>query len=226
MYKDDAFLVKGTWYMGIAGTYENKEFNEENITLEYGLSSILDDLEEDDDFFWGPIFPLLKESKKDGDSIASVLTDYYNKKEEEIKKNIKQINSCIWINMFRNMVDCEYPFWETKEAITDEMREKYSDEAIKQIYSSVSDSIYKMYDEYYNSPNNGTIEKTDVEAELRKLFPMFNFDGLIKSIKSEGLVLSGRFIQFQFSDTWGCDFLCSAYDSYDENFASTDWHNF
>lgn len=54
---------------------------------------------------------------------------------------------------------------------------------------------------------------------------MFNLDGLIKAIIPEGIVFNGCFIDFQCTDGWDGAFLDEAYDSLDENFMSTDWHN-
>ena len=80
-------------------------------------------------------------------------------------------------------------------------------------------------DEFDCVPNNGTVDKTDVEERLRELFPMFNFEGLVKTMIPEGLSLQGRFMAFQFSDGWGSDLLECAYDEMDEEFAFRDWHN-
>jgi len=60
-------------------------------------------------------------------------------------------------------------------------------------------------------------QKTDVEALARKLFPMFDFDGLIASITPDVLTFEGSYMQVQFSDGWDNEFYCSAYAEFDEN---------
>ena len=54
---------------------------------------------------------------------------------------------------------------------------------------------------------------------------MFNLDGFIKSLEPECLYFNGKFMSFQFSDGWGAQLACAAYDELDENFTFTDWHN-
>lgn len=49
--------------------------------------------------------------------------------------------------------------------------------------------------------------------------------GLYENIEQEGMTLDGRFISFQFSDAWGAMLYECAYDRFDENFTSCDWHN-
>ena len=89
----------------------------------------------------------------------------------------------------------------------------------KEVYSKETAEVFQWADEFDCVPNNGTVDKTDVEERLRELFPMFNFEGLVKTMIPEGLSLQGRFMAFQFSDGWGSDLLECAYDEMDEEFA-------
>ena len=79
---------------------------------------------------------------------------------------------------------------------------------------------------FYQVPNNGTVQKPNVEARLRELFPMFDFDGFFQSIIPEYVVLREEYISFQCSDGWGQELLCSAYDMLDEDLTFLEWHNF
>ncbi len=225
--EDGEFLVKGSFSMGIAGTSVNEEFGDENIDmLDWNVEDIVDELKKENSFFFEPLRPYLKENMEDGDAIAKGLTAYYNQKEKEIKENEKQINDCILYHLFENLVACAYPFWEIEEAIlpnTLDMSEP--DSLYEVVYTDKTDEVYEWCKDFYNVPNNGTVEKVDVEGRLRELFPMFNFDGLFESIVPEGVSFEGRFISFQFSDGWGADLLCAAYDELDENFVFMDWHN-
>lgn len=221
IYSDGKFLAKGTFSLGIAGVFENKDFNDSIIEIDGTLNQILKELEKEDSFSYLPLFPYLKGNGNTGEAIACGLADYYNQKEREAQENIKQINDCILCNLFERLEDCEYPFWEIKQAI---IPGSIDEQSIDSIYDT-QENIYEWADDFYEKPNNGTITKTDVEGKLRKMFPMFDFDALYQSIIPEGIVLKGRFIEFQFSDSWGKGLFCSAYDRFDENFTSCDWHN-
>ena len=175
IYENGQFLAKGTFSLGIAGVYENKEFGQEQIEIDADLDYILKELKKEDSFLYQPLFPYLKDKGEDGAAIAKGLEDYYNQKEAEI--------------------------YDTEE------------------------SVYDWESDFYEKPNNGTMQKTDVEGKLRKMYPMFNFDGLYQSIIPEGICLDGRFLKFQFSDGWGAQLLECAYDRFDENFTSCEWHN-
>lgn len=226
-HKDGEFLVKGTYFLGIAGTYENKDFAGEQLFIDYTLEDIEEDLEQGRTRTLGPLYPILEQAPKDGEAVAKILETYYNEQEEKIKANIRQINSCLWIYLFENLLACGYPYWEIEEAVLPEMRAKYEEDAMDALYGDeeICDTINRLFDEYYDSPNDGSIEKTEVEPKLRKLFPMFNFDGLVQSMEPEGVTFHGRYMSFQFSDGWGAQLYCAAYDEYDEHFTSKDWHN-
>lgn len=215
---DGVFKAKGSFSLGIAGTFVNEDFDGEAITFD---EDMLDEILEGD---VEPLMPFIKSD--DPDEIAKGLAEYYNQKEHEAAENIKQINGCILYYIFENLEMCAYPFWEIEEAVLPEYLEKYGkDEYGSVVYCHTDGNISGLYEYFDRKPNNGTVEKPDVEALVRKLYPMFNLDGFIKSIKPEHLYFNGQFISFQFSDGWGARIACAAYDELDENFTSTDWHN-
>lgn len=218
--RDNRFLVKGTCSLGIAGVYENKDFGEGTIEIKDSLDHILKELEKENSLFYRPLFPYLK-GKTDGDAIAGGLADYYNQKEKEIRENRKQINDCILYHLFTNLEDCEYPFWEIEGAIIPGSLDGVD---LDSIYDT-EEAVYKWWTDFDRKPNNGSMEKVDVEGKLRNMFPMFDFDGLYRSIKSESLVFDGRFLCFQFSDGWGEDLFCSASVELDENLVVCGWDN-
>ncbi len=224
-YKNGTFLARGTFSMGIAGVYENKEFGQGNITIGDTLEGILRELRREQSSFYEPLRPFLKD-RTDGAAVAGGLEAYYNQKETEIRKNIKQINDCILCHFFDDLEACEYPFWEIEEAVVPGSLDGYDmdnlDREIYQMQESIGRWGYEAYD---RKPNNGTMEKPDIEGRLRRQYPMFNFDGLYQSMIPEGIHFHGRFMEFQFSDGWGGELICAGYDSFDENFASCDWHN-
>ena len=218
---NEKFLVKGSFSLGIAGVFENKEFTETGtISIYDTLSCLLEDLHEKESFYYQPLLPYLQ-GKENGAAIAQGLADYYNQKEREAQAYQKQINDCILFHLFEDMEGCEYPFWEIREAIVPDCLQGIDRDSIYHTGESVSE----WWKDFYELPNNGSIPKIDVEGNLRRMFPMFDFDGLYRSIIPQGMLLHGRFIEVQFSDGWGKELFCSAYNRFDENFASWEWNN-
>lgn len=88
-YEDGKFLAKGTFSIGIAGVYENRDFDKGNITIDIELDDVLDALQEEKSFEFEPLRPYLKDKGEDGAAIAKGLEDYYNQKEAENQEKRK-----------------------------------------------------------------------------------------------------------------------------------------
>lgn len=227
IFENGHFNVKGTFSIGIAGVFENKDFGDESIEIRDSLEEILAELNDENSYLYIPLFPYLKGRELDGASIAQGLEDYYNHKEMEMQENIKQINDGILFYLFWDLTACGYPFWEIEEAIIPGTLDNYDmNNPQEEIYSKEkNEEVFLWRNEFWKKPNNGTMQKTDVEGRLRKMFPMFHFDGLYQSITQGNLSFHGRFINFGFSDDWEESLLECAYISLDENFSFCDWHN-
>lgn len=227
IFKDGEFLIKGTFSMGIAGVNENKEYGDECIYFESGFEELAEDLESDEYAWITPLKPYFVGVPKDGDSYAKVLEKYINDKEAKIQENIKQINDYFIYRLIENFLACAYPFWETEEAVLPEFKDA-DEEFFEALYKNeeLCEAIYALDKEFYEMPNDGSMVKTDVEALARKWFPMFNWDGLIQTIIPEGISFDGAWMSVGFSDSWGYNFYCSAYEKFDENMTPRDWHNF
>lgn len=218
--QDGKFLAKGSFTMGLAGTYVNESFEDESITVHLTLDYILKELDNENSFRMKPLFPYLKDKPRDGSSIAKGLAEYYNQKEKEAAEHVKEINDNLLFHLFWNLEACGFEFREIEEAVAEGCD---TDDLDDDPY--VNSKVFEYSNYFDERPNNGTRERVDFEAKLREWFPMFNFDGLYRSIEQEGMTLDGRFISFQFSDTWGAMLYECAYDRFDENFTSCDWHN-
>lgn len=221
IFKDGTFKAKGSFSLGIAGVSVNEDFDGRMITFDRFMYNYIKDR---DSYYVEPILPFIKSD--DPDEIAKNLADYYNQKEREIAANAKQINDCILYRLFDDFEGCAEPFWEIPEAVLPGYLEEYDEDEYEDVvYCHREGVVHNLYQYFEDKPNNGTIEKPDAEALIRKLYPMFNLDGFIKSFKPEGVCFDGRFMEFQFSDEWGAELACAAYDKLDENFTFNEWHN-
>ena len=87
----DKFLVKGKINLGIIGDFENKEYGEGNIEIKNTFNHLMSRVNADDYMdLLGNLHHLLKDSHEDGEAVAFILEDYYNKKIQDLNKNIKQ----------------------------------------------------------------------------------------------------------------------------------------
>ena len=219
--EEEKYKVKGTFKLGIAGTYENKSFDDEVITID---EDILENIRERDEDSVGPLLPFIKSDEPE--EIAKGLEEYYNQFEKRAAENEKQINDCILYNLFEDMEGCGYPFWEVDGLVDKKFLNSHDEDELDElIYGDSDEDISSLSDHFEDSPNNGTVKKPDVEARIRELYPMFNLDKFVNTLKPEYLHLNGRFISFQFSDAYDGELACGAYDVLDENFTFSDWHN-
>ena len=240
-YENDTFLAKGTFDWGIAGVFENKDFGDGNIELDISLSDIEELLEKNDNkCCWEiPFRKALANVPMEGNAVAKALENFYNGIEAKANQFRKVLNDYFLFQLVENLIDTGYPFWEVKEALLpgyDEVDEDIYDgdwteqvSAYSEIYWKITHSNYEAYQaipkEYADMPLSWI--NIDIEALIRKNLPMFNLDGLIASIKPEGMYFSddGCF-SIQFSDSWAYEFYCSAYEQFDGNLKPMDWHNF
>ncbi len=156
------------------------------------------------------------------DALSACLTEYFNAFEEKIRKNRKQVNDNFLILAFEDWEACGYPFWEISGLTRSEFLPPDPDE---NVYNPYWDEMNALESAYQDAPNDGTQEKADVEAVLRKNFPALDWDALLTSIESEYLSLEDGNIAFQCSDGFGAELLCGAYDVLDESLTFQEWHN-
>lgn len=223
---DNEFVIKGSFSLGIAGTYVNEEFGSEKIQILDDYEEVIEDYTEGH-YAWYVLEPFLSGKELNEATVSQAIGEYYNAVEKKVQECIQQINSNFLVNVFSNMVDCGNAFWEIEGAYIEEKMPKCQEEAYSEvIYEPHWKEMGALYDEYDGTPNNNTLEKSDVEARLREMFPMFNMDALIQGVSPEHLTLDGKMFSFQCSDSWDSQIMCGAYDKLDEDFTFTDWHNF
>lgn len=229
--RDGIFFVKGSFSLGYAGKNVNEDFDSEGMIEIWGdLDEVLEDFHRPQPYFWGelkkrlPSGGRLPSNEEDGDAIAKAMTDYYNEKEAALQQNIRLFNGNLLLKLFEDLTMTGYPYWEIPESIS-EAAKNCSEEEFEAVYQKAGGEVFRLSRSLYQTPNDGSVEKPDVEAILRELFWTFNFDGLIASIQPEGVTLEGSDIGFQCSDGWGAQLLECAYDRLDEHFTFTEWHN-
>lgn len=224
----DRFQVKGSINLGILGTIKNKEYGEANIEIRANLEDFLEMV----DYkayprLAGNLYMCLKDQPRDGESVALILQDYYNEKLRELNKNVKQFNDMILSQMFEWFVDIAYPFWEDERAIAPQYRGRDWSEEVEYLYTEKQDEIYELLQAYkMESPNNGTVQKPDVEQKMREIFYMFNFEGLIDNINLYYFGFYYDLLEFEFEDNWDASIFCSTVCKLNSDFSVKEWNNF
>lgn len=198
-----ALHVKGSFDFGYAGTYTDDQIS---------FVDTLDEIRE-----WKAV-----PADASDEEILSYLNTYFNAFQEKILHNIKQVNDnfLLWLLVEMDAVGNE--FWKIPAlTVSSELPEDPQES-----YKRSADTLERIRQEYVYSPNDGSMEKSDVEAFIRQNYPMLNLDGLLNAVVPECVCLMEGHVSFQCSDNLGLEILCSAYDELDENLAFTDWHNF
>lgn len=160
------------------------------------------------------------------DELAEYLTEYFNNFEAKIQSNIKQVNNNFLINIYEySMEGIGQEFWKEPSITNAEYLPENTDGFDPYTFC---EETWKIEEEYEDSPNDGSIQKTDVEKFIRENLPLLNLDAFLAGIVPESMSLNDGSVSFQCSDS--IDFehkiLCSAYNELDENLTFCDWHNF
>lgn len=209
-FVDDNVVVSGEFNFGYMGIYKDEQIEIYGDTSEIREWDIVEE-HFDSDFT--------------DEQLADFLTEYFNAFEAKIQANIKQVNDNFLLDAYEWAEGTANEFWEVPEITNNEyLPEDMTDFDPYTFY----EETWKIMDEYENKPNDGSIQKTDVEKFIREKLPLFNLDAFLAGIVPECMSFSDGSVTFQCSDS--IDFehkiLCSAYDELDENLVFCDWHNF
>ena len=202
---DGGFAVKGSFDMGYIGVFRADKIKLGGTVSDIRQWDIADDYRDASD-----------------EELAEGLTYYFNSFEEKIQQNIKQVNDNFLAMMYSDMYETDNHFWNIDELTVNEKMP----EDTRKIYPDGRDGFHEIMRSFSGRPNDGSEEKPDLEAWLRKSLPMFDLDRLLGGIEPEFLRLRDGTVSFQCSDDVGCEILCGAYDELDEELRFTDWHNF
>lgn len=209
---DGELKISGDFDMGYAGKYTNDEIE---------ILDSLDDIRE-----WDSVCDNLDTDNCSDEEIVEFLTQYYNDFEMKVQANIKCVNDNFLLRVFSDMEACGNMFWDVKEWTVKEYLPDNEELEDFDPYESHYDELERLIEGNDETPNDGSVKKDDIEAILRKNYPVFNFNKLIKNIVPESLCLLDGQVSFQCSDNINQEILCSAYDVLDERLCFSDWHNF
>lgn len=206
--KDGKFVIHGSFDFGYMGIYHDDEIIILRTPAEVRK--------------WKTASAALDTKTCSDDDIAAFLTAHLNAWEEKVRLNKKRINDNFLVRIFEDLEACAYPFWETEGLYVPEQMP----EDPESLYDGHEDEMSVLEDAFNSSPNDGSIEKPDAEAALRRMYPMFRFDAFLASLKPDCMSLSDGRITFQCTDGFGAAVACGAYDALDSDLVFNDWHNF
>lgn len=201
------FKVKGTFDFGYIGLYKDDQ-----ISVDCTCANIRHE--------WDSVYEMTKERDVSDEELAEMITERFNEAEAKIQKNIHLINCEFLFHVYNDMDGCGTEFWEHEELRVPGF--DYDDPDFYFYNISFDVEGYGI-----GKPNDGSYEKDDFEASLRKKGWMFNLDGFIKGIKPKCVVLGDDRICFDCSDIYDWALICCAYDWIElEDLRFTDWHNY
>ena len=113
-----------------------------------------------------------------------------------------------------------------QESVTRSLPERMAEfEAIHET-DEFDSTISRIVVNYIDKPNNGTKEKIDAEAAMRRLFPQFDWDKFLSNMKPHCVCpeFNGN-MGFCINDGFGSHIFCSAVAELDEELRFLRWDN-
>lgn len=213
--KGEEYSIKGTFDLGYIGL-----FKDDKISLHH-LEDIISDRE---GRWWDEAVEIFGIKGTSDEDISEALTIYINNFEAKIQKNIKEINNNLIAKFAEQWEDCGTPFWEASDELFIPERMQEFEEI--QETDDFEDTISDIVADYIEEPNNGTMEKIDAEAEMRRLFPLFDWDKFLGNMKPKvaGPDYNGHFY-FEIYDGFGANIFCSAVGEFDDELRLLGWDN-
>ena len=211
-------VTKGIVDLGYMGVYLH-----DMITVSFEKE---DFFEEYEDQHWSGINKSMVDEE-----IGRILTQYCNKRIENLYRHLNELNNCFLAYLFDDMVGAGYHFWEQKEGIpsfliTEKMPQVAEEDLEHAIFTH--DICKKMeLNDYYETPNNGTVKKVDFEQLVKDCFPMIDINKLVSNIYGEYMYIDMEEAVFQCSSD-DCDLgiACGACAVIKKDNSFFDWHNF
>lgn len=217
--KGSEYSVKGTFDFGYIGLFRDDKislYDLEECVLVPETERWGDDWEEATEIFG------IKGTSDE--AVAEALTLYINSFEAKVQKHIWEVNNNLIAKMAEQWQCCATPFWEANEALfLPEHMEKF--EALQET-DDFNAAISSIVCDYIDEPNNGTMEKCDAEAEMRKLFPLFDWDKFLSNMKPLHVSIKyDGWLHFEIDDGFGAGIFCCAVATLDDELRFHRWDN-
>ena len=217
--KDGEYAVKGTFDFGYIGLFRDNRIDLNNLKDTIVVPEA--DRRGDD---WDEAAGIFGIRGTSDEAVSEALTNYINSFEAKVQKHIREINNNLIAKMAEHWQDCGTPFWEYSDELF--LPEHMAEFEAIQKTDAFEGTISSIVCDYIDEPNNGTTEKCDAEAEMRRLFPIFDWDKFLSNMKPKVLCpeCDGH-MGFEIYDGFGHHIFCSAVAELDEELRFLNWDN-
>lgn len=224
IYKgNNKYVFKGSIDFGVLGKFKN-----DMVKIDFNMHDLYDDRH---DYVIDQYKPLREYVNKDMNEkeIAQGLTEFYSKKIEDIKENLNDIVERYLINVFDDMIDADFEFWEEEDGYSEFIIPEKMPQCLPQ---ELAGKIYTMegFNEFarlYEKEDGYDIGEMPIREYINKYFPMIDYDKLIEGIYPQYINFEGNYFYLQ-CDSAYCDYgiVCSACATYIGDYTIDEWHNF
>ena len=211
--------VKGTFDFGYIGLYRDNQIDLSNLE-----DTVLVPEEKRRGKQWDKAAAVFGIKGTSDEAVSEALTAYINGFEAKVQKHIREVNNNLIAQMAEQWQTCATPFWEASDELF--LPERMAEfEAIHET-DGFEDTISQIVCDYIEQPNNSTMEKCDAEAEMRRIFPQFDWDKFLSNMKPGCIYpeYNGH-MGFDINDGFGSDIFCEAVAELDEELRFLRWDN-
>ena len=217
--KGTEYTVEGTFDFGYIGLFRDEQIELNNLKY-----TVLVPEEKRRGKRWDEDAAIYGIKGTSDEAISEALTNYINNFEAKVQKHIREINNNLIAQMAEQWQACATPFWEASDELflPEHMAEFEAIHETDEFEATISTIVC----DYIEEPNNGTKEKCDAEAEMRRLFPIFDWDKFLSNMKPKCVCpeFDGH-MGFDVSDGFGFHTFCSAVAELDDELRFLRWDN-
>ena len=217
--KGTEYTVEGTFDFGYIGLFRDEQIELNNLKY-----TVLVPEEKRRGKRWDEDAAIYGIKGTSDEAISEALTNYINSFEAKVQKHIREINNNLIAKLAEHWQDCGTPFWDESGELS--LPEHMAEFETIQATDEFEETIDEIVADYIDEPNNGTKEKCDAEAEMRRLFPIFDWDKFLNNMKPKVLCpeCDGH-MGFEINDGFGSNTFCSAVAELDDELRFLHWDN-
>ena len=215
----DKYTVTGTFDFGYIGLFRDKQIDLYNLE-----ETVLVPEEYREGDYWDRAVKTFGIKGTSDEAVSEALTNYINSFEAKVQKHIREINNNLIAKLAEHWQDCGTLFWDESGELS--LPEHMAEFEAIQATDEFEETIDEIVADYIDEPNNGTKEKCDAEAEMRRLFPIFDWDKFLSNMKPYCVCpeFNGH-MGFDINDGFGSHTFCSAVAELDEELRFLRWDN-